>query len=191
MVAGGSALSVSGVDLACRSSGSTLPSWRQDRFRLRLFRDNCLEIIRKISDRLGGSRTAERLLPGLALVAFLVIVPFWTPGEATVVNTKHNLTAARPEALTDSTEVCAYCHTPIGNSPTMPRWDRSATQTSNVFSTYDSFGRSNLGADDPKAGAHRSVFEVLVHERHNHRPQVGLQVVQQLDRLGQQVMRSG
>ena len=27
-------------------------------------------------------------------------------------------------------------------------------------------------ADDPKAGAHRSAFDVLVHERHNHRPEV-------------------
>lgn len=28
------------------------------------------------------------------------------------------------------------------------------------------------GADDPKAGAYRSVFEVLVHAGHNHRPDV-------------------
>jgi tRNA(adenine34) deaminase len=28
------------------------------------------------------------------------------------------------------------------------------------------------GADDPKAGAHRSVFQVLVDSRHNHRPVV-------------------
>jgi tRNA(adenine34) deaminase len=27
-------------------------------------------------------------------------------------------------------------------------------------------------ADDPKAGAHRSAFDVLVHESHNHRPDV-------------------
>jgi tRNA(adenine34) deaminase len=32
--------------------------------------------------------------------------------------------------------------------------------------------RVYYGTDDPKAGAHRSVFEVLVHERHNHRPEV-------------------
>jgi tRNA(adenine34) deaminase len=28
------------------------------------------------------------------------------------------------------------------------------------------------GADDPKAGAHRSVFQVLVHSKQNHRPEV-------------------
>lgn len=32
--------------------------------------------------------------------------------------------------------------------------------------------RVYYGADDPKAGAHRSVFQVLVHPGHNHRPEV-------------------
>jgi tRNA(adenine34) deaminase len=32
--------------------------------------------------------------------------------------------------------------------------------------------RVYYAADDPKAGAHHSVFEVLAHDRNNHRPQV-------------------
>ena len=33
-------------------------------------------------------------------------------------------------------------------------------------------GRVFYAADDPKAGAYRSAFDVLQHERHNHRPDV-------------------
>lgn len=62
-----------------------------------------------------------RLVTSLIL---LVLLP--ASAAATVVNTKHNLSASGPGAIRASQEsqVCIFCHTPHSASPNSPLWNR-------------------------------------------------------------------
>jgi predicted CXXCH cytochrome family protein len=59
----------------------------------------------------------------------LLVCAFASAGEsATIVGTKHNLSASGPGSVTASseTQICVFCHTPHNSSPAAPLWNRSS-----------------------------------------------------------------
>ncbi len=87
-------------------------------------------------------RSAEtsRLTLAAALLA-LWLCPA-TGVLAGIVNTLHNLTGLESASFTDkdSEAVCVFCHTPQGNSESVPQWIGSDPATKTGYRTYDSFG---------------------------------------------------
>ncbi len=76
---------------------------------------------------------------------YLVSVP--ASVGAGVANTPHNLIGSGRGPVTgeeDSSAVCAYCHTPHGESASPPLWQHLEVEEGAGFTTFDSFGRSNL-----------------------------------------------
>jgi predicted CXXCH cytochrome family protein len=69
-------------------------------------------------------------------------------GAAGIVNTKHNLVHSGRAVMgkADPTEVCAYCHTPHGQQPSRPQWNRGLPEEQTDFQSFDTFGRANLAA---------------------------------------------
>jgi predicted CXXCH cytochrome family protein len=60
------------------------------------------------------------------LYGILLPVSFQTPEAASIIDTKHNLSASGPGPLKAETEtrVCIFCHTPHNGSPRTPLWNR-------------------------------------------------------------------
>ena len=89
-----------------------------------------------------------RLPSLLALLSVVLSVDAW--GDITT--TPHRL--VRRGALTDSSDICVFCHTPFiggGSPPTTPLWQRSLGNT-HTYTMYDDIGRLNYG-DKPSVGS--------------------------------------
>ncbi|MCP5150165.1 MAG: hypothetical protein H6983_10585 [Ectothiorhodospiraceae bacterium] len=93
-------------------------------------------------------RGYPRFLVTLVLIALSVAGAFHAPPSlAGIADTKHNLvgSARAPLASADPSQVCAYCHTPHGESASAPAWQPSRpADGGTTFQTYDSFGRVQL-----------------------------------------------
>lgn len=70
--------------------------------------------------------TMRRVLPA-SLLAGLVLLHAPAEAQLGIRNTKHNLTPSGPGAIkeTQTTGLCAFCHTPHNASPTRALWNRA------------------------------------------------------------------
>ncbi|MDZ4185725.1 MAG: hypothetical protein U1D97_12185, partial [Desulfuromonadales bacterium] len=79
----------------------------------------------------------------LVLAALAALVS--TSAFATVVGTKHDLSASGPSTVTDATEVCVFCHTPHGavtSTKYTPLWNRTAAIDPTGFYTSTSMNHT-------------------------------------------------
>lgn len=75
----------------------------------------------------------------VALVGFMCsVVVAHAKGTPNVANTVHNLSSSGPDPayVTDSEEVCVFCHTPHGGTVGRPLWNREDPAV--AFQLYDS-----------------------------------------------------
>lgn len=85
------------------------------------------------------SKTIKMML--VALLGFLAsVVVVHAKGTPNVANTVHNLSSTNPDPLnpyvTDSPEVCVFCHTPHGGTTGRPLWNRN--DPASTWQFYDS-----------------------------------------------------
>ena len=94
-------------------------------------------------------------MAGVAVTLGTLLAATLEPAAAGVAATPHNLVGSGRATVSgdeDSTEVCAFCHTPHGEDRARPLWQASLADEDGGFVTYDSFGRSNL-ADVEEMGS--------------------------------------
>lgn len=89
----------------------------------------------------------------LATVVLGAALVFAGTATAGIANTKHNLgssggpaDADNPNKVSDTGEICIFCHTPHGGdtSAPVPLWNKQLTTS--TFTTYDDLGTSTLDA---------------------------------------------
>lgn len=94
------------------------------------------------------NRFARALTHCIVVAAVALLAP---AAQATVANTKHNLSAAGPGAVraVQETEICRFCHAPHNTAPSGPLWNRTsagATYTPYTSSTLKSVAGQPTGA---------------------------------------------
>ncbi len=85
----------------------------------------------------------------LATIALGAALVFAGTATAGIASTKHNLgsSGTGPNTVSDTGEICIFCHTPHGGDTAapVPLWNKVLT-TANNFQTYDELGTSTLDA---------------------------------------------
>lgn len=91
--------------------------------------------MKPITHRLGGLLSASALALSLAVIA--------QPASAGISTSRHNLGSSAPgqnNHVTDTAEICVFCHTPHGSNTTVkaPLWNKYIINTSTSYTNYNS-----------------------------------------------------
>jgi predicted CXXCH cytochrome family protein len=95
----------------------------------------------------------SRPLGGWSVAAVLACALLWAgPAPASIITTKHNLSASGPGTVKAATEtqICVFCHAPHNSSPTVPLWNRFDPGSS--YTPYSS-STSQANAGQPTGGS--------------------------------------
>jgi len=96
--------------------------------------------------------SSKRLAAGFAAAFALGALLASATAFAGIANTKHNLGSSAGPAgrnqVSDTDEICVFCHTPHGadNSSPAPLWNKRLNTGGAAYTTYESLGSSTMNA---------------------------------------------
>lgn len=91
-------------------------------------------------------RQIRNVVAGVLMFSFIAVASAWAKGPAGVANTIHNLSSSNPTFtyVSNTSEVCVFCHTPHGGSLDGPLWNRNVPGSTS-FTHYNSASLSLSG----------------------------------------------